>query len=66
VDDIASNVGACPITKFCDFESPDLCGFANSNLGIFDWKRTKGKFSSDLTGPSFDHVILNIKNVLNN
>ena len=56
IDDIASNVGACPSTYYCDFESEDICGFTNYTLAAFTWTRNKGSTDSLGTGPIYDHV----------
>ncbi|CAF4702142.1 unnamed protein product, partial [Didymodactylos carnosus] len=39
VDDLAVNVGACPSTTMCDFESADQCGYVNDPSNNVDWIR---------------------------
>ncbi|CAF1593620.1 unnamed protein product, partial [Adineta ricciae] len=39
VDDLAVNVGPCPLSSVCDFESSDLCGYANEPTNTIDWVR---------------------------
>ncbi|CAF0808194.1 unnamed protein product, partial [Brachionus calyciflorus] len=58
IDDILANTGPCPTTKFCDFESDDLCGFTNYPLAKFEWTRHKGSTETSFTGPSYDHTTL--------
>jgi hypothetical protein len=42
VDDISFNEGACPISTECDFESIDICGYANDINSDYLWNRTEG------------------------
>lgn len=56
IDDLVSKTSACPISTYCDFESPDLCGFYNSPMAIFNWTQFRGASPSFLTGPPYDHV----------
>ena len=55
IDDIYTNLGSCPSTQFCDFESEDLCGFSSMDAD-FEWTWHQGKTDSINTGPSYDHV----------
>ena len=36
------NKGACPVSNECDFESSDLCGYANDIESKFVWRRVQG------------------------
>lgn len=58
IDDITSNIGNCPPTSYCDFETEDICGFTNYTLATFTWTRNRGPTFTDGTGPSYDHVII--------
>ncbi|XP_050357079.1 MAM and LDL-receptor class A domain-containing protein 2-like [Nymphalis io] len=42
----------------CDFETPDICGWTQSELHDFDWRRLNMKTPSSflMTGPSYDHT----------
>ncbi|XP_026492920.2 uncharacterized protein LOC113398401 isoform X1 [Vanessa tameamea] len=42
----------------CDFETPDICGWTQSELHDFDWRRLNKKTPSSflMTGPSYDHT----------
>ena len=52
---MAGNLGPCPVSVFCDFDSEDICGFTNYQFGVFNWTRTRPLgFSS--SGPNYDHV----------
>lgn len=62
IDDLTSKTSACPVTNYCDFESPDMCGFYNSPFGLFNWTRYRGASPSFLTGPPYDHVIIILTN----
>lgn len=42
IDDLSVNIGECPPSSVCDFESSDLCGYKNDVLNDFDWKRIQG------------------------
>jgi len=55
-NDVFSFLGPCPIQRFCDFESQDLCGYINDPSGSFNWTRNKGTTSSWYTGPPYDHT----------
>jgi hypothetical protein len=60
IDDITSNHGSCPPTSYCDFETPDICGFTDYPLAVFKWTRHKGSTDSSYTGPTFDHVLFHL------
>ena len=49
-------LGPCPTQKFCDFESPDICGYVYDQSGNFNWTRHQGQTSSATTGPPYDHT----------
>jgi hypothetical protein len=56
VDNVKLLSGYCPVAQFCDFESPDICGYENDPSGDFTWTRNRRGTSSLETGPSYDHV----------
>ncbi|CAF0718676.1 unnamed protein product [Adineta steineri] len=56
VDDITSSEGPCPMQRFCDFESSDICGYTDDPSGTFNWTRNRGTTGSWYTGPPYDHT----------
>ncbi|UJR31098.1 hypothetical protein I4U23_018606, partial [Adineta vaga] len=56
IDDIVTKEGPCPVQRFCDFESQDICGYTYDPSGTFNWTRNKGKTESWYTGPPYDHT----------
>ena len=56
IDDIQIILDSCPVTQFCDFESPNICNYQHDVNANFKWERFKGKTSSLQTGPEFDHT----------
>ena len=47
------------VQTWCDFESPDLCGWTQDPHHNFDWSRRNFQTPSGNigTGPSFDHTL---------
>ena len=41
----------------CDFETEDLCGYAQGDGDDFNWKRRTGSTPSRETGPEYDHTL---------
>ena len=56
IDDITTSEGPCPVQRFCDFESSDICGYTNEPSGNFNWTRHQGSTGSWYTGPPYDHT----------
>ena len=56
IDDLKSNVGACPPEQTCDFES-GMCGYIQDKADQFDWAVHSGSTSTSGTGPTVDHTI---------
>ncbi|CAF4185562.1 unnamed protein product, partial [Rotaria sp. Silwood2] len=56
IDDITTNEGPCPIQRFCDFESQDICGYTYDSSGNFNWTRHRGETFTTSTGPIYDHT----------
>ncbi len=49
-------IGPCPLQRFCDFESDNICGYVHDTSGNFNWTRHRGSTFSLDTGPPYDHT----------
>jgi hypothetical protein len=56
IDEIKLILESCPTTQYCDFESPNICGYQNDPTADLKWERRKGKSILSTSGPSFDHT----------
>uniref|UniRef100_A0A2C9KBP7 MAM domain-containing protein n=1 Tax=Biomphalaria glabrata TaxID=6526 RepID=A0A2C9KBP7_BIOGL len=60
IDDINLVPGMCSSSSGslidCDFESPDICGYLQDTMDVFDWTRASGGTDSYNTGPTNDHT----------
>ncbi|KAK0044487.1 MAM and LDL-receptor class A domain-containing protein 2-like isoform X3, partial [Biomphalaria pfeifferi] len=59
IDDVSANSGQCwEEMKHCDFESTDLCGFAQDSLDNGEWILSQGQNASNtsIPGPLVDHT----------
>ena len=54
------------IIAVCEFETPDLCGYAQDTYDEFDWSRNNGGTPSISTGPSADHTFMTSSKYTNN
>jgi hypothetical protein len=60
IDDVDYSKGDCPLTRECDFESSDLCGYTtDANFPNFNWQREQASDSrKDHTyGTAFGHFM---------
>lgn len=60
IDDVSGSDGACPLQTFCDFETPEICGFSNNQFASFNFKQRRGRSPYSSDGPTTDHVKLTV------